>query len=168
MGNSTKRGREHTHVTVHPHVHGELGVMPYLIPVGLGSSPRAWGTPTIPATIPVDLRFIPTCMGNSAQEPYPGRAVQVHPHVHGELYALCARFLKADGSSPRAWGTHTGVKFRRDGYRFIPTCMGNSDVEDCGQYGCPVHPHVHGELWVHLPSRTAGIGSSPRAWGTHP
>ena len=70
------------------------------------------------------------------------------------------------GSSPRAWGTLQECYQRCKVYRFIPTCMGNSEkmsmVEGCKT----VHPHVHGELTSEGVTFSGEFGSSPRAWGT--
>jgi len=46
MGNSTRRQRSSVSVPVHPHVHGELDLLTVLVRSVVGSSPRAWGTPS--------------------------------------------------------------------------------------------------------------------------
>ena len=88
MGNSYQFGNSSTKATVHPHVHGELGDYNDGVLQVYGSSPRAWGT-----HLPVDhhlavLRFIPTCMGNSGGSFKTQSTLQVHPHVHGELFTV--------------------------------------------------------------------------------
>ena len=170
---------------VHPHVHGELFHLFNLCRLCYGSSPRAWGTLKAIEPDVIQLRFIPTCMGNSAPCRSGPRALPVHPHVHGELFPSGASVSFAHGSSPRAWGTLSAPcreRFRRrfiptcmgnsqvvlisESYRFIPTCMGNSFSPAHERGMLAVHPHVHGELSstiTYLPTR---IGSSPRAWGT--
>ncbi len=94
--------------SVHPHVHGERNSFSIFIVIIPGSSPRAWGT-----------RYI--------RENRTGIAA-VHPHVHGErvFYGSIASFR--GGSSPRAWGTLQRAQTPRDATRFIPTCMGNANL----------------------------------------
>ena len=65
MGNSRLLLSDIRHRAVHPHVHGELNMRRNITRVSRGSSPRAWGTPALPAQRPGEARFIPTCMGNS-------------------------------------------------------------------------------------------------------
>ena len=56
----------------------------------LGSSPRAWGIQTQHVQ-GLDLsRFIPTCVGNTADYDAPCPVRAVHPHVRGEYYSLPA------------------------------------------------------------------------------
>ena len=166
MGNSVKRSLSPATTPVHPHVHGELPLILSGLTSLIGSSPRAWGTPSSRGRCRADRRFIPTCMGNSFQFPQGCRILPVHPHVHGELLAWAFSASVAAGSSPRAWGT-LGVRHRRPGIlRFIPTCMGNSPGRARTLSYLPVHPHVHGELGLTLDGRLVCIGSSPRAWGT--
>src|SRR5690606_11160133 len=50
---------------VHPHVRGEQPVQITPSPVTTGSSPRAWGTDAKAEAEATELRFIPTCVGNS-------------------------------------------------------------------------------------------------------
>ncbi len=88
-------------------------------------------------------------------------------HLHRSALPARSRDVTGiDGSSPRVWGTlnfiHSGI-FRA---RFIPTCVGNTNI--CFAHVDPfsVHPHVCGE---HLYGYRHGLkdaGSSPRVWGT--
>ena len=97
MGNSAPRRSAPIRVAVHPHVHGEL--FGYATPpvTGIGSSPRAGGTPLAVGVQVHDLRFIPTCMGNSAAVSRAIAMSPVHPHVHGELWGLRSRVESGDG-----------------------------------------------------------------------
>ena len=78
----------------------------------------------------------------------------VHPHVRGE-HGRHRVQISADsdpGSSPRAWGTLDDL-WRVPclaGFRFIPTCVGNTIQRTKGYNAAP------------------RCGSSPRAWGTGP
>mgnify|MGYP000085814961 CR=1 FL=1 len=167
MGNSTACISTSPGSAVHPHVHGELfDALDYRMPA-VGSSPRAWGTRLDDDRDNLVVRFIPTCMGNSARSRRFRPGWTVHPHVHGELRTAASSGRSSVGSSPRAWGT----RWRGDHWpwlgRFIPTCMGNSQRQ-MGQAGrLTVHPHVHGELRGGPHMNLGQAGSSPRAWGTH-
>ena len=66
-------------------MHGELTTAQSRNNDTIGSSPRAWGTPLGVGGAVQKLRFIPTCMGNSAVGTGMLLADAVHPHVHGEL-----------------------------------------------------------------------------------
>ena len=120
------------------------GLVPNLIP---GSSPRAWGTrcwtsgPAFQATVHPHVRgehavpslpslplprFIPTCVGNTAQ-------------------AISA-WRSFSGSSPRAWGTRACSARRcRSGYGSSPRAWGTLRSARRFPTGIPVHPHVRGE-----------------------
>ena len=52
------------------------------------------------------------------------------------------------------------------GWRFIPTCVGNSTNHSSGITSAPVHPHVCGELFNTSCHSNHSPGSSPRVWGT--
>ena len=105
VGNSGTSIPARTHLSVHPHGRGELGVSIALGHEGLGSSPRAWGTRCCDGRGRRRFRFIPTGVGNSCTDKHRCRMPPVHPHGRGELAARCWRFRHAGGSSPRAWGT---------------------------------------------------------------
>ena len=152
----------------------------------IGSSPRVWGTPKNYAVGYFNNRFIPTCVGNSEAARRVMTVCSVHPHVCGELRVLTNQWGVPLGSSPRVWGTPSDnllpcffcrfiptcvgnsniltnpVKRRR----FIPTCVGNSHRPQLRPCGLAVHPHVCGELQTRISSKALGTGSSPRVWGT--
>ena len=146
MGNSSLRQAMPIQESVHPHVHGELSDQYCILPSAHGSSPRAWGTLNDRAWLVQRYRFIPTCMGNSSPAAISARSGSVHPHVHGELFAVVGMWMRSIGSSPRAWGTRVVVEEDLVCLRFIPTCMGNSNDAPGRKHFLPVHPHVHGEL----------------------
>jgi len=91
----------------------------------------------------------------------------VWPHVHGERALSSSTVPGVIGSSPRAWGTRDSVVALDSLPRFIPTCMGNAADRIAAAVARAVHPHVHGERTNFRPAGVKGIGSSPRAWGTH-
>ena len=65
VGNSDRAYTDGKFPAVHPHVCGELAVSVKQGAVLAGSSPRVWGTPDHSHFYDDDLRFIPTCVGNS-------------------------------------------------------------------------------------------------------
>ena len=113
--------------------------------MGIGSSPRLWGTHPRNPAIKDRVRFIPTPVGNtSALADTPDR-LAVHPHACGEhLYAPCC-IMSRDGSSPRLWGTHLYHVRRVKKIRFIPTPVGNTPVPYSYKEKTAVHPHACGE-----------------------
>ena len=133
MGNSSDIDTGHEHRTVHPHVHGELCLILGSAGIGIGSSPRAWGTPPGSRYRTRADRFIPTCMGNSWGSATLTPQGTVHPHVHGELTSTSRDAATKSGSSPRAWGTLPPPRMGRTPVRFIPTCMGNSPGSSAGR-----------------------------------
>jgi len=146
MGNSASGALPIGLLWVHPHVHGELFGNKRMSEQKNGSSPRAWGTHKPGFVCSMNIRFIPTCMGNSKWTYILFGALSVHPHVHGELLTGKEYMLLRIGSSPRAWGTLRTTIPVNIYYRFIPTCMGNSPAEVSSIFNLAVHPHVHGEL----------------------
>ena len=131
-----------------------------------GSSPRTWGTPTMPYHERITIRFIPTYMGNARTAGISSWSIAVHPHVHGERIsrpALCGIIC---GSSPRTWGTPPLHTPALSGVRFIPTYMGNALFRIPRFRNTTVHPHVHGERVIGADDRYPVNGSSPRTWGT--
>ena len=69
-------------------------------------------------------------------------------------------------TSPRAWGTHSGLHGRQHVRRFIPTGVGNSSGPATAPAPSSVHPHGRGELHNPPTKEPRRCGSSPRAWGT--
>ena len=73
-----------------------------------------------------EMRFIPTCVGNTYSPEKRIEGVSVHPHVRGEHSSAQRRADGSSGSSPRAWGTRTRWMRFVTIPRFIPTCVGNT------------------------------------------
>jgi len=166
MGNSSRPSGPRNSSSVHPHVHGELISDTGIARIRIGSSPRAWGTREWKRIKMQCCRFIPTCMGNSFKHSQNPSLLPVHPHVHGELTTEDTSRGNGSGSSPRAWGTPGVTLSSGSNFRFIPTCMGNSDLIFVKIPIFAVHPHVHGELSAAVHYAPGATGSSPRAWGT--
>ena len=112
--------------TVHPHVRGEHATDTYQQKIYTGPSPRAWGTPCRGRCGSRAQRSIPTCVGNTDPRCPALRARAVHPHVRGEHSSFASRAQYPAGPSPRAWGTHLGLRLPQPGARSIPTCVGNT------------------------------------------
>ena len=141
-------------------LHNTIGIR------NVGSSPRAWGTQKLSDDHGCRFRFIPTCVGNTqGQACYLTRGT-VHPHVRGEHTAIANVHDFTGGSSPRAWGTLCFGDIEKKIFRFIPTCVGNTSAVSKLSAVHAVHPHVRGEHRLDLCPDYAGVGSSPRAWGT--
>ena len=90
--------------------------------------PLVWGTLDRLYTRGLKIRFIPTCVGNTAQLAIFVAEKTVHPHVCGEHKNLKNDLNPASGSSPRVWGTLDIVDEGILEYRFIPTCVGNTKL----------------------------------------
>ena len=150
---------------VHPHVRGEYSAFHGCTGQTRGSSPRAWGIPWILAYSNDKYRFIPTCVGNTANSVVISPPAAVHPHVRGEYDAVRRHMVHGLGSSPRAWGIRYvwSAAMQLDG--FIPTCVGNTVRGEGSMPSSWVHPHVRGEYFSRRRFIRSDNGSSPRAWG---
>ena len=130
---------------VHPHVCGEHPTMKPVALVERGSSPRLWGTWIVGFIHPVTGRFIPTSVGNIVAGLMSAGFFAVHPHVCGEHATQPKATRPKRGSSPRLWGTFPPSGEPAIEIRFIPTSVGNIQVQRLKPEPKPVHPHVCGE-----------------------
>ena len=128
VGNSEYTCQPEHPETVHPHVCGELHLKEFMASIGYGSSPRVWGTQKLRHRPLWRHRFIPTCVGNSKIIGIVLFQFSVHPHVCGELSTMVGESGAFHGSSPRVWGTRIPGVVDIDRARFIPTCVGNSNL----------------------------------------
>ncbi len=126
VGNSTPHLARLRECPVHPHMRGELSVVSLTILTEIGSSPHAWGTQHPLCVSCDDVRFIPTCVGNSILTFSIEDRDSVHPHMRGELSGSVSVSSCVLGSSPHAWGTRPFQFLDFRTVRFIPTCVGNS------------------------------------------
>ena len=131
---------------VHPRVRGEH--------IG-GLSPRSRSS-----------RFIPACAGNTLLLVAWASGVTVHPRVRGEHAQVTSQFARANGSSPRARGTHVFRRAPGSLHRFIPACAGNTLFPTLPRWAAAVHPRVRGEHRALARVAVGAAGSSPRARGT--
>ena len=167
VGNTAARGIDESARTVHPHVRGEYSWVARPHSLRAGSSPRAWGIQNPSEILTGQSRFIPTCVGNTYASKANFLINPVHPHVRGEYSRDDATSVKADGSSPRAWGIQQDQRAHRQHDGFIPTCVGNTSVAGVISRTSSVHPHVRGEYSFSQVGARRMCGSSPRAWGIH-
>ena len=111
----------------------------------LGSSPHAWGTRQNAPVLPPGERFIPTCVGNTCRVRSALHTRTVHPHMRGEHGDCASAAPGSRGSSPHAWGTLPRHAPGRVAWRFIPTCVGNTNAPCSRAPRDAVHPHMRGE-----------------------
>ena len=104
VGNTGSRLAGESIIAVHPHVRGEYINGGYPAWQSPGSSPRAWGIRKSAPGRDQQMRFIPTCVGNTAAMRSAGPSGSVHPHVRGEYRTRRIAPSSKAGSSPRAWG----------------------------------------------------------------
>ena len=152
--------------SVHPRVRGERNAKSEYGVKLAGSSPRARGTQWVPVAVIDHPRFIPACAGNARHGMSRGRLRPVHPRVRGERASQAFAASALAGSSPRARGTLETHATKEKPGRFIPACAGNAHKWHDGDTLEPVHPRVRGERMRARRSKSACIGSSPRARGT--
>ena len=166
VGNTPRSPPAPAPATVHPHACGEHPRQVLRRLIGLGSSPRMWGTLERAEDRQPDVRFIPTHVGNTVKGFYSSSSISVHPHACGEHDGNTLFPNITIGSSPRMWGTPERVRLGDLLNRFIPTHVGNTINVTYIQFVSPVHPHACGEHVLYFPSSYSFVGSSPRMWGT--
>ncbi len=132
-------------LAVHPHACGERLGFRRGEGRRTGSSPRVWGTGNAHHEQWVELRFIPTRVGNGPVPGGPKTLVTVHPHACGERRAKSRPYDCGPGSSPRVWGTASARQQKQWPHRFIPTRVGNGTVVRRYRPSHAVHPHACGE-----------------------
>ena len=130
---------------VHPHACGEHSAYANQILFNTGSSPRMWGTHSIPGFDDVIYRFIPTHVGNTSHTESVPLLTPVHPHACGEHNKQVSIIKKGIGSSPRMWGTLFEDFAHSTKRRFIPTHVGNTSTTETAASHRSVHPHACGE-----------------------
>jgi len=132
-------------IAVHPHIRGEYKVQSASILSICGSSPHPWGIRRVRAFLWVLSRFIPTSVGNTAEN---GCIINCH-----------------FGSSPHPWGIHYCNIQIYTRIRFIPTSVGNTRPRSCRVPQHTVHPHIRGEYFLDTVNNDNNGGSSPHPWG---
>ena len=110
----------------HPRACGEHSLLPILILIRLGSSPRMRGTPRINQPRISKTGIIPAHAGNTSLCQQKRADKMDHPRACGEHFMFCAYSSAFLGSSPRMRGTLCwhGVVYRHHG--IIPAHAGNT------------------------------------------
>ncbi len=150
---------------VHPHMCGEFAEFVPDIPNVSGSSPHVWGILLVLQLQRVQLRFIPTCVGNSKTLIQHHTYETVHPHMCGEFIIDMKEEYGVNGSSPHVWGILICTHLFLMSIRFIPTCVGNSNAFNIATLVISVHPHMCGEFVYSSSVWNRSNGSSPHVWG---
>ncbi len=150
----------------HPHGRGEHRDLLLDVRQKQGSSPRAWGTHTHPASVHDHSGLIPTGVGNTGGLLAVWPVMRAHPHGRGEHVGVLRALGRTWGSSPRAWGTRTVFLHPDRQPGLIPTGVGNTCRPRPGKCCGGAHPHGRGEHEFVGENGPREDGSSPRAWGT--
>ena len=166
VGNASGTPRGWLRRPVHPHARGERHITSLNQTWSTGSSPRPWGTPAAGRAAARLVRFIPTPVGNAFLRRCRSTRGPVHPHARGERSPASASIVVSTGSSPRPWGTPSGVQRHPPTPRFIPTPVGNAPARPRPAPRSAVHPHARGERTQAAGHIIESNGSSPRPWGT--
>ena len=154
VGNTCRSHLGSRRCPVHPHVCGEYLCARSSRHHHNGSSPRVWGIRNAAGLADQDLRFIPTCVGNTRSDTVLLHVYAVHPHVCGEYAAslssepfmtvhphVCGEYVAAFLLAPPeirfiptcVGNTHTVRRSLPRSPRFIPTCVGNTQYPRSAQ-----------------------------------
>ncbi len=166
-GNTRRPRRQNQAGSVHPRGRGEHLPLMWAGWPDPGSSPRARGTLQWSEEEAQVLRFIPAGAGNTLKAPALTGMVAVHPRGRGEHGRAEQDCHLRNGSSPRARGTHGYRLAHQFDQRFIPAGAGNTLSLVAASKQAPVHPRGRGEHDEGRRGVRGGVGSSPRARGTH-
>ena len=131
---------------VHPHVCGEIAVVPVTIVTCGGTSPRLWGDSGMSRCIFMPFRYIPTSVGRFDRSIFLLTRITVHPHVCGEISISRLRLGMLAGTSPRLWGDSALMVLINACGRYIPTSVGRLFSSTIASILNSVHPHVCGEI----------------------
>ncbi len=130
---------------VHPHLRGaDVRGLSWVSP-DRGSPPPAWGRLWMPHLKTRQSRFTPTCVGQTGNTTMAEFVQKVHPHLRGADAVRAGKHRLLGGSPPPAWGRLPRLPLERGGFRFTPTCVGQTDAT--------------------TPLGTDYDGSPPPAWG---
>ena len=129
----------------HPRVRGEHRDDAPGDVVELGSSPRARGALSRPATASGYTGIIPACAGSTGMT-HPATSLSWdHPRVRGEHSRDQLLHPATRGSSPRARGALSGDLDDELGLGIIPACAGSTSTPPVSLRCCGDHPRVRGE-----------------------
>ena len=129
----------------HPRVRGEHPPGVERGRGGRGSSPRARGALSRPATASGYTGIIPACAGSTGMT-HPATSLSWdHPRVRGEHSRDQLLHPATRGSSPRARGALSGDLDDELGLGIIPACAGSTSTPPVSLRCCGDHPRVRGE-----------------------
>ena len=132
-----------------------------------GSPPPAWGTLRADLCLLAQVRFTPTCVGNtSSRFIWSSFSTGSPPPAWGTLsHRSCHRCTRT--VHPHLRGEHVVVsRYASEDARFTPTCVGNTGACLGSDTRPAVHPHLRGEHVLDVVRLRLGLGSPPPAWGT--
>ncbi len=84
VGNTLSGQRGFIPYPVHPHMRGEYLYLKIIYIKNTGSPPHAWGIRQPYRDAVKDIRFTPTCVGNTSALRFDLSHHSVHPHMRGE------------------------------------------------------------------------------------
>src|SRR5690606_29012335 len=146
---------------------GEHANLARIIHGGVGSPPRARGTPApFPGRVP-GRGITPACAGNTGTRRASTPRRPDHPRVRGARRCSHGPVSDVQGSPPRARGTHDEIPSGRGCRGITPACAGNTARPACARSIAPDHPRVRGEHAELATEFERPAGSPPRARGTH-
>ncbi len=156
--------RGHRRYAVHLHVRGADSCWIWNGNKPDGSSPRAWSRPIYDDRALIEERFISTCVEQTDLGRMRWIDPAVHLHVRGADDFTRPDAVTKPGSSPRAWSRLASAALPHRVFRFISTCVEQTDNGHSSFFASSVHLHVRGadKLSAEIAGRT--YGSSPRAW----
>src|SRR5262245_22266255 len=152
-------------IPVHPHMRGEYIVSLAELMEGKGSPPHAWGIQAILRLQSAQIRFTPTCVGNTPASASIRSRPTVHPHMRGEYASSRGSSNGAPGSPPHAWGIRDLPALDPTALRFTPTCVGNTPGSTRPGPAGTVHPHMRGEYGHHRRRGAPAVRFTPHCGG---
>ena len=111
----------------------------------IGTPPRVWGKRNLSLKLLLNYRYTPTCVGKT-------------------VLAILA-WAALIGTPPRVWGKPDRAWKIGDRTRYTPTCVGKTTSTPFSILPSKVHPHVCGENFCAILSRSSNSGTPPRVWG---
>ena len=144
-GKPRHQGIHVRHEGVDPRGHGEARSSPFIIRPKKGRSPRARGSQEAGWWVRSDIGSIPAGTGKPRGDRPRSGTWRVDPRGHGEASNPRALSMSAEGRSPRARGSPSGmaIRYRRCGS--IPAGTGKPHREPAGVGVEGVDPRGHGE-----------------------
>ena len=130
-----------------------------------GLSPRVRGNLFRLSLFANSIRSIPACTGEPGGPIITPGSTQVYPRVYGGTSGSESARVRGQGLSPRVRGNLflSQRVLMRD--RSIPACTGEPRLLCCPSLATQVYPRVYGGTLLFYPTRSRGMGLSPRVRG---